>query len=122
MLLNPGCRLGECPSQAFKDLMRARLEAEQAAKEANAADSEDVVGKLNEVVGNYEDPMILRPLKRLKLAHGSFFGEDHKPNKNTSNKPLPTAGYLEINNKSDEVFAIKIVYSGKGIKFEIPRP
>eukprot|EP01034_Spumella_vulgaris_P028516 gene28516-35387_t len=115
--------------------MRARLEADQTAMEASQSNGgspkkmdkrlsviKDKVVSIFNMMTDYEDPSIAKPLKRLKLGRGSYFGEDGQPNKNTTNKGPPVCGYLEIHNKSNEVFAVKIVYSGKGIKFEIPRP
>ncbi len=104
--------MGECPSQALKDLVRGQLEEAERAEESKTNNTgvlfdksldkfhQKVVAKLNETIGLYEQESA--PLRMLKLKHGSFYGEDGKTRKDV-NRGLPSSGYFEIHNKSHEV-------------------
>lgn len=77
------------------------------------------VGKLNEIAGVYD--VDARINKSLNLNHGSYYGEDGKPKKN-SNKGIPPSGYFEFHNKSSEIVCVKVLCAGNNARFEIPRP
>ena len=77
------------------------------------------VGKLSETLGVYD--VDARVNKSLNLNHGSFYGEDGKPRKNT-NKGIPASGYFEFHNKSSEIICVKVLCAGNNARFEIPRP
>eukprot|EP01038_Epipyxis_sp_PR26KG_P004572 gene4572-6445_t len=122
ILICDGCKRGECVGMALKHHIRSKLDAAQD-KNENQIDKfqKKIVAKVNETIGLRNEDA-LPPSKFLSVAYGSFYGEDGKQSKNLRGKSLAVSGYVEIFNKSNEVFCVKLLQVGGSTLFEIPRP
>jgi hypothetical protein len=123
------CRRGEGPSKAMKDVVKKILENDPIVKLRKSEHLVDKLGnkllaKMGDAVG-VRDEELIQGCQSLALARGSYFGENNMPRRAPMSTPLAISGYIEIVNKSAEVFGIKILTSfteQSQALFEIPRP
>lgn len=116
-----GCRKAECPNFLIRNKIRCELDKEIESGTTSNFEKfqQKIAAKVGEAVGIVGE--IKQGSKVLKLYRGSYYGENNMERKNGS-RPIAVCGYFEIYNKSNEIFAVKLVVSGGNTRFEIPRP
>jgi hypothetical protein len=134
-----GCKRGETPGEKLRNKIRQQIEhhaekglsmqqrrekrAQSTAENQETISALDKFGqfvavKLGENIGiQFADTP---PGQMIKLSRGSAYGEDNQQI-TTAHKP-GCMGYIEILNKSDEFFCVKVLRKGGDQKFEVPRP
>lgn len=94
-----GCRMAETPCERVKTILKDRYVNVMSAR---------------------SEPR--PPSEQLTLRRGSLYGETSKVMQRTDGKPAHTRGYLEILNKGDFVFCVKMFTGQSDIYRESSRP
>mmetsp|Transcript_13835 Transcript_13835/g.13914 ORF Transcript_13835/g.13914 Transcript_13835/m.13914 type:complete len:375 (+) Transcript_13835:171-1295(+) len=124
----PCCRRNETPGEIIRKAMKLQLEryrdrSATSSKKSAPTNSVDHMAmnmaiKMGGVFGrNFSEYGKAVPCQ---LTRGSKYGEDVRLKQ--KDIVIPSSGYLEVRNKSNEIFCVKVLLGGSYRRFEVPRP